>query len=198
MIDLVSPDFWPIVPLVPHWGISYFIWRFTDPHGLARSSSFMRCSLRCGRDRYLTEPLETHPTRSALLDTWMPSCFSIREVHPGSMCMISVMDLDDQYYMFDERWLHVILFFGPVAHLMPYWGIFPFWMIFTDFHGGHMCDDRWLHVIVFFEPVAHLMPYWGIFPFGWDLQIRRELCAYPYLRDVCRDDDLFAVLTIIP
>ncbi|RVW23587.1 hypothetical protein CK203_091487 [Vitis vinifera] len=52
---------------------------FMDPHGLARSSSFKGCSLRCGRDRYLTEPLETHPARSALLDTWMPSCFSIRE-----------------------------------------------------------------------------------------------------------------------
>ena len=90
MIDLVSPDFWPIVPLVPHWGISHFIWRFMDPHGLARSSSFKGCSLRCGRDRYLTEPLETHPARSALLDTWMPSCFSIREVHPGSMCMIQL------------------------------------------------------------------------------------------------------------
>ncbi|RVW37075.1 hypothetical protein CK203_084563 [Vitis vinifera] len=53
---------------------------FMDPHGLARSSSLTGCSLRCGHDRYLTEPPEIYPARSALLDTWMPSCFSIREV----------------------------------------------------------------------------------------------------------------------
>ncbi|RVW27087.1 hypothetical protein CK203_098941 [Vitis vinifera] len=46
-------------------GISHFIWRFMDPHGLAQSSSLTGCSLRRGHDRYLTEPPEIHPTRLA-------------------------------------------------------------------------------------------------------------------------------------
>ncbi|KAL6349657.1 hypothetical protein AAG906_041064 [Vitis piasezkii] len=41
-------------------GISHFIWRFMDPHGLARSSSLTGCSLRL-------EPPESHPARPALL-----------------------------------------------------------------------------------------------------------------------------------
>ena len=61
-----------------------------DPHGLARSSSLTGCSLRRGHDRYLTKPPEIHLVRPSLLDTWMPSCFSIREVHLGSMCMIQL------------------------------------------------------------------------------------------------------------
>ena len=55
-IDLVSHDFWPIVPLVPHCGISHFVWRFMDPHRFARSLSLTGCSLRRGHDCYLTEP----------------------------------------------------------------------------------------------------------------------------------------------
>nr|CAN70966.1 hypothetical protein VITISV_011975 [Vitis vinifera] len=46
--------------------------------------------------------------------------------------------------------------FQPVVHPMPYWGIFPFWVRFTDLRGGHVLDDR---------PIVHPMPYWGIFPF---------------------------------
>ncbi|RVW15496.1 hypothetical protein CK203_096451 [Vitis vinifera] len=38
--------------------ISHFIWRFMDPHRLARSS-LTGCSLRRGHDRYLTEPLRS-------------------------------------------------------------------------------------------------------------------------------------------
>ena len=33
---------------------------------------------------------------------------------------------------------------------------------------------------------------------GWDLQILMELHAYPHLLDVHRDDDLFAIFTMIP
>ena len=32
---------------------------------------------------------------------------------------------------------------------MPYWGIFPFRVRFTDLHGGHMLNDRWFHVVRF-------------------------------------------------
>ena len=171
MIDLVSPDFWPIVPLVPHWGISHFIWRFMDPHGLARSSSLTGCSLRRGHDRYLTKPPEIHLVRPSLLDTWMPSCFSIREVHLGSMCMIQLWirmtsvtcSTTDDFMSLD---------FWPVVHLMPYWGVFSFRMRFTDLHGGYICDDRWLHVILLFGPVMHLIVILGhIFHFRWDLWI---------------------------
>ena len=42
------------------------------------------------------------------------------------------------------------------------------------------------------------MSYWGIFRFGRDLQIFTELHAYPHLRDVRRDDDLFAIFMMIP
>ena len=33
---------------------------------------------------------------------------------------------------------------------------------------------------------------------GWDLQISVELCTYPHLRDVRRDDDIFTIFTMIP
>ena len=111
--------FWPIIPLVPHWGISHFISRFMDPHRSARSLSLAGYSLRCGHGRYPTEPLRS---------IQLVSHFSTLGCHHASpfgrsswICVHdSVMDSDDQYYMFDDRWLHVMLFFGPVAHLMPY------------------------------------------------------------------------------
>ena len=39
--------------------------------------------------------------------------------------------------------------FWPVICLMPYWGIFPFWMRFMDLHLCRMFDDRWFHVARF-------------------------------------------------
>ncbi|RVW86624.1 hypothetical protein CK203_045685 [Vitis vinifera] len=82
--------------------ISHFIWRFMDPHRFARSLSLIGCSLRCGHDRYLTEPL-----RSIQL---VPH-FSMLGCHHASpsgrsswiYAHDSVMDSDDQYYMFDDR-----------------------------------------------------------------------------------------------
>ena len=94
MIDLVSPDFWPIVPLVPHWGhipfhlevyrsswtcaiiITYWMLTETWTWSLPYHDS-------------LVEPPESHPARPALLGTWMP-CLSIWEVHLGYMCMIQL------------------------------------------------------------------------------------------------------------
>ena len=59
------------------------------------------------------------------------------------------------------------LLFWPVIHPMPYWGIFPFRMRFTDLHGGHvltcsMIDD---FMSANFWLVTHSMSYWGIFSF---------------------------------
>ena len=144
MIDLVSPDFWPIIPLAPHWGVSHFIWRFMDPHRSARSLSFTGYSLRRGHGRYLTGPL-----RSIQLVPHFSTLGCHHASPSGRSSWIYVHDsvMDDQYYMFDDRWLHVMLFFRPVAHLMPYWGMFfPFRMRFTDLHRGHVLDDRWFHV----------------------------------------------------
>ena len=36
-----------------------------------------------------------------------------------------VMDSDDEVRAPDDRWLEAILFFQPITHLIPYWGIFP-------------------------------------------------------------------------
>ena len=164
MIDLVSPDFWPIVPLVPHRGhiplhlevyrssqtctiiITYWMltktWTWSLPYGAP----------------------EIHLARSAFLDTWMSSCLSIWEVHLGYMCMIQlwIRTTSVTCSMIDD---FMSLDFWPIVHLIPYWGIFPFRMRFTDLHGGHVLDDRWFHVTFSSDPSHILMPYWGIFPF---------------------------------
>ena len=150
MIDLVSPDFWPIVPLVPHWGISHFIWRFMDPHGLARSSSLTGRSLRRGYDRYLIMV----PQWSILGAIQLGPHFSVLSCHHASPSGRYVLDLRAWFnYGFGWSGLHVWwemvschLFLWPITHPMPCWGIFPFRMRFTDLHGGHMFDDRWFHV----------------------------------------------------
>ena len=41
-------------------------------------------------DAHQEEHPESHPVRPALLGTWMPSCFSIREVRLGSMGVIQL------------------------------------------------------------------------------------------------------------
>ncbi|RVW36411.1 Transposon Ty3-I Gag-Pol polyprotein [Vitis vinifera] len=100
MIDLVSPDFLTYHTSGATLGISHFIWRFMDPHGLARSS-LTGCSSRRGHDRYLTEPLRSiqQVRTSRHLDAIMP------------------LHLGDDFMSPDFR---------PRAS-MPYWGIFPFW-----------------------------------------------------------------------
>ena len=62
------------------------------------------------------------------------------------------------------------------------------WSMIDDF----MSPDFW--------PVIRSMPTHtgAYYRSGWDLQILVELCAYPHLRDVHRDDDLFAIFTMIP
>ena len=46
----------------------------------------------------------------------------------------SVMDSDDEDRTPEDRWLEAIWFFWPITHLMPYWGIFSFWLRFVDLH----------------------------------------------------------------
>ena len=142
MIDLVSPDFfWPIVPLVPHCGISHFIWRFMDPHRSARSLSLTGCSLRRGHGRYLTEPL-----RSIQLVPHFSTLGCHHASPSGKTSWIyvhdSVMDLDDQCYMCDDRWFHDIC----SSDLSRTWchtgACFPFQMWFMDLHLCRMIDDR--------------------------------------------------------
>ena len=196
MIDLVSPDFWPIIPLVPHWGMSHFIWRFMDPHGLVRSS-LTGCSSRRGHDRYLTEPLRSiHPGPHF-------STLGFHHASPpgryvfGHVCMIQLWirttivtcSMTDDFMSLD---------FWPVVHLMPYWGIFPFWRIFIDLRRGHMFEDRWSHAI--WSPTYHTFRCHTGAYFGSD-EIYRSWGSRVLIliwRDVCRDDDIFAILTMIP
>ena len=111
MIDSVSPGFWPIVPLVPHWGIPHFIWRFMGPHGLARSSSLTGCSLGCRHDRCLIMILHRSVPKAIQLGPPF-SALGCHHASPSERYILdhgydSVMDLDDQDYMFDDRWFHV-------------------------------------------------------------------------------------------
>ena len=134
--------FLPIIPLVPHWGIPHFIWRFMDPHRFARSLSLTGCSLRRGHDRYLMEP-----SRSIQLGPH----FSTLGCHHASPSGRYILDICAWFsYGFGRPVLHVRwwmischLFFGPVVHLMPILG----------------------HIFRFRCPYIS-MPYRGIFPFG--------------------------------
>ena len=78
---------------------------------------------------------------------------SIMPLHLGCTFWIcvhdSVMDSDDQYYMFDDRWLHIMLFFGPIAHRCHTGAYFSFQMRFMDLHLCRMIDDRWFDIARF-------------------------------------------------
>ena len=100
--------------------------------------------------------------------------------------------------MIDDRWFYVARFLtcrATDAHTGAY---FPFQMRFMDLHLCRMIDDRWFHVARFltchmFD--AHTGAYYSS---RWDLRILVGLCTYPYLRDVCRDNDLFTIFMMIP
>ena len=72
MDDFMSPDFWPIVHLVPYWGIFMFWMRVIDLHGAVWSLPLMGCAPRRWPVRYfyddsLVEHPRSHPIRPALL-----------------------------------------------------------------------------------------------------------------------------------
>ncbi|WJZ89509.1 hypothetical protein VitviT2T_008726 [Vitis vinifera] len=103
-------------------------------------------SLMCRTDSFVFglpgSALEIHPARSALLDTWMPSCLSIWEVHLGHMCTIQlwIWTTSVRCATIDDLMTFVLRTCrAPDAHTGAY---FLFWMRFTDLHGGYMCDDR--------------------------------------------------------
>ena len=112
-----------------------------DPDRLAQSLSLTGCSLRRGHDRYLTEPLRSiqEVRTSRHLDAIMP-------FHLGGTSWIyvhdSIMDLDGQCYMFDDRWFHVARFLTCSASDAHTGAYFPFQMRFMDLHLCRMIDDR--------------------------------------------------------
>ena len=250
-----------------------------DPHGLARSSSLTRCSLRRGHDRYLI----MIPQWSLLRAIQLSPPFSALRCHHASPFGRYILDLW-AWFSYGFRWpgLHVWwemvschLFIWPVTHPMPYWAYFRFrWdlRIFTevtclmrdgfmslvvltcyapDAIRGHIFHFRWdlriftkvtcstiddfmslvlltcrapdailghiFHFIwdlwIFMDvacsmindfmlptlrPIIRSMSTRAYYHSGWNLYILVELRAYPHLRDVPRDDDLFTIFTMIP
>ena len=74
MDDFMSPNFWPIVHLMPYGSIFPFWVRFTDLHGVVWSPPLTGCVPRRWRVRYFyedfsLEPLGSHPVRPVLLGT---------------------------------------------------------------------------------------------------------------------------------
>ena len=110
-----------------------------DPHGLARSSSLTRCSLRRGHDRYLIMIPQWSLPRAIQLGPH----FSTLRCHHAFPSGRYILDLWAWFsYGFGWPGLHVWwemvschLFFWPVTHPMPYWGILPLWMRFKNLGG---------------------------------------------------------------
>ena len=163
MIDLVSPDFWPIIPLAPHWGVSHFIWRFMDPHRSARSLSLTGCSLRRGHDRYLI----MIPRRSLPRAIQLGPHFSALRCHHASPSRRYILDICAWFsYGFERPVLHVrwqMISCRSISDLSyircPYWGIFS---VSDEIYGlSWRSHVRWWMISwhLFFRPVAHLMPY---------------------------------------
>ena len=73
-------------------------------------------------------------------------------------------------------WCHLI--FWPTTHLMPYWGIFPFWLRFVEFH--------WF---AWSSPVTRYTPsWWFAFILSWFsswafLESFSQACAFWHCRD---------------
>ena len=131
--------FWSTIHLMPYWGIFLFRLRFIDLHGVAWSSSLVRCMLTWW---------------STVILSWSPSGVSLgplSEAHTfwhlnvimllllGDTSLMfrpdSTVDIDDWDYTFNDGWSDVFWFFRSTTHLMPYWGIFPFRLRFIDLHG---------------------------------------------------------------
>ncbi|KAL6351383.1 hypothetical protein AAG906_035175 [Vitis piasezkii] len=88
-------------------GITHFIWRFMGPHGLARSSSLTGCSLGHRHDRYLIMILQRNIPKAIQLGPPF-SALGCHHASPSERYILdhgcdSVMDSDDQDYMFDDR-----------------------------------------------------------------------------------------------
>ena len=106
MIDLVSPDFWLIVPLIPLGHIPFHL----EVHGSSRTCTIIitywmlietwTWSLPYGAPR----SIQLGPYFSTL------GCHHVSPSGRTSWIYVhdSVMDSDDQCYMCDDRWFHDI------------------------------------------------------------------------------------------
>ena len=86
----------------------------------------------------------------------------------------SVADMDDRDCTFDDGWSNVVWFFWSTIYLMPYWGIFPFWLRFINLHGlhdhlhlwdTHQDDDLFVNLSwspsgAAFGPFSHAHIFW--------------------------------------
>ena len=88
------------------------------------------------------------------------------------------------------------LFFWPVTHPIPYWGIFSFQMRFMDLHGGHMLDDRCFHVTCSSD-LSYIRCHTGAyFHFKWDLWIFKEVTCS--MIDDFMSPDLWFIIHSMP
>ena len=131
-------DFWPTIYLMLYWGIFHFRW---DLRIFMESHDHLRL-----RDTHRDEDLFvilSWSSSGALLKSFILTC-TFRHLDaiilPLLRCVFfirgsdSVMDSDDEDRTPEDRWLEAIWFFWPITHLMPYWGIFIFWLRFVDLH----------------------------------------------------------------
>ena len=114
------PDFWPIVPLMPHWG---HIPLHLEVYGSSQTCTIIITYWMLIETWTWSLPYgapEIHPARSLFLDTWMP-CLSIWEVHLGYMCMIQLWIRTTSVIcsMIDD---FMSLDFWPIVHPMPILG----------------------------------------------------------------------------
>ena len=79
------------------------------------------------------EPLWSHLIRPIFFGIWLSSCFSFWGTPFDMWVWFSYgrrwLGLHIRWWMI---WYHLV--FRPITHLMPYWGIFPFWLRFVDLH----------------------------------------------------------------
>ena len=75
-------------------------------------------------------PLWIHLVGPSFFDIWFPAWYLFRETFPRYMDLIYITEITCS--MIDG---FMSSNFQPIVHLMPYWGIFPFWVRFTNLHG---------------------------------------------------------------
>ena len=109
-------------------------------------------------DDPLVEPWRSHPSRSASLGIRLFSCFLSREMFPRRLDWIWITEIT--CLMIDD---FISPDFRLIVHLMPHWGIFPFWgglEISMELHDhSHLrstCWDDDLFTIVM------MIPQWSI------------------------------------
>ena len=115
-----------------------FRMRFTDLHGVARSSQLTGYTQRRGPVLYFIVILRWSPSWVVYPDLHL-SALRCDHVSPSEVRLFDLW----VWFSYGHRWLglHIRwwmiwghLIFWPITHLVPYWGIFPFWLSFVDVH----------------------------------------------------------------